>query len=300
MRFLVLGSGAGGGVPQWNAFNAGGRAAFDRSPLVPFRSQCSAAVSLDGETWALLNASPDLRSQIISNRPMHPRRGPRSSPIAAVLLTGGEIDQVTGLLTLREGHPFSIFASRSTLDALAMNPIFEALPEGRVPRVEIAPGAAFEPLPGLRVEAIDLPGKAPLYLERRRADPTESRPGDCVAFELSARGKRAIFAPSCAAMTEAFAARLDGADLALFDGTLFTDEEMIASGEGSKTARRMGHMPMTGAGGAVEAFAGLRVGRKLFVHVNNTNPVARFDAPERRVLLDAGWEIAEDGMEIAL
>jgi pyrroloquinoline quinone biosynthesis protein B len=276
-----------------------GRAAFGRDPLVPFRSQCSLAVSIDGDTWALLNAAPDLRQQIIANPQLHPRTPPRSSPIASVLLTGAEIDQVTGLLTLRERQPFTLYGSQATLDALAMNPIFEALSDVVVRR-PIAPGVPFHTLGALSVTPLDLPGKAPLYLERTRPDPTQSAPGDCLAFVLKHEGKRAVFAPGCARMTYELAAACDGADAVFFDGTLFTDDEMIAAGEGVKTGRRMGHMPMTGDGGTVAAFADLHPRRKFFIHINNTNPVLRYDSAERRALAAAGWEIAEDGMEIAL
>jgi len=300
MRLLVLGSGAGGGIPQWNSLNENGRAAFGRDPLVPFRSQCSLAVSLDGDNWALLNAAPELRQQIIDNPTLHPRTAPRSSPIRAVLLTGGEIDQVTGLLTLRERQSFDIWASASTLAALAMNPIFEALAAETVNRRAITPGTAFAPLPGLAVTPLDIPGKAPLYLERTRPDPTQSEPGDCLAFLLDAGGKRAVFAPGCKEMTPALTAACANADAVFFDGTLYDDAEMIRTAQGTKTGRRMGHMPMTGEGSAVEVFAALAPKRKVFLHINNTNPAARRDSPERAHLAEAGWEIAEDGMEILL
>ncbi len=300
MRLLVLGSGAGGGLPQWNALNENGRAAFGRDPLVPFRSQCSLAVSLNGDEWAVLNAAPDLRQQIIDNVALHPQTGPRSSPVRAVLLTGAEIDQVTGLLTLRERQPFDLWASAPTLAALAMNPIFEALSADSVTRRAVTPDSAFEPLPGLRVTPLDVPGKAPLYLERTRPDPTMSEPGDSLAFVLESGGKRALFAPGVKEVTPALARAADGADAVFIDGTLFTDDEMIRAGEGAKTGRRMGHLPMTGEGGIVEAFRALSPRRKLFIHINNTNPAARRDSPARATLAEAGWEIAEDGMELCL
>lgn len=300
MRLLVLGSGAGGGLPQWNAPNENGRAAFGRDPLVPFRSQCSIAVTLDGQGWVIFNAAPEIRQQILDSRALHPVEAPRSSPIKAVLLTGGEIDQVAGLLTLRERQPFVLWASAPTLKALAMNPIFEALAPETVARHAILPDTPFEPLAGLRVTALDIPGKAPLYLERTRADPTLSEPGDCLAFVIEADGKRAVFAPGCKTMTSGLADACDGADAVFFDGTLYDDAEMIASGEGVKTGRRMGHMPMTGPDSAVSAFAGLSPRRKLFIHINNTNPAVRRGSPQRAALAAAGWEVAEDGMELRL
>lgn len=300
MRVLVLGSGAGGGLPQWNASNSNGRAAFGRDPLVPYRSQCSIAVSVDGESWALLNASPDLRHQIIANRQLHPRRSPRHSPIGAVLLTGAEVDQIAGLLDLRERHSFAIYGSRPTLAALAMNPIFEALAPDQVTQTTISPGETFAPLAGLSATVVDVPGKPPLYLEHRRADPLLGEPGDCVAFVVGGGGKSLVFAPGAASMTGALRQFCNTADMVLFDGTLFLDDEMIAACEGAKTGRRMGHMPMTGAGSTVEAFATLTPKRRMFIHINNTNPAARLDSAERKELAAQGWEIAEDGMEIVL
>ena len=300
MRLLVLGSGAGGGLPQWNAPNENGRAAFGRDPLVPFRSQCSLAVSLDGADWAILNAAPELRQQILDNRALHPVTGPRSSPIKAVLLTGAEIDQVAGLLTLRERQPFDLWGSAPTLKALSMNPIFEALAPETVTRHAVTPGTPFTPLTGLSVTPLDIPGKAPLYLERTRPDPTRGEPGDCLAFVLEAGDRRAVFVPGCKAMTAELAAACDGADAVFFDGTLYDDEEMIRSREGAKTGRRMGHMPMTGEGSAVEAFAPLSPKRKIFIHINNTNPAVRHGSAAREALARAGWDIAEDGMELHL
>ncbi len=217
-----------------------------------------------------------------------------------MLLTGGEIDQVTGLLTLRERQPFDLWASAPTLAALAMNPIFEALTPEMVTRHAVTPGTAFEPLPGLTVTPLDIPGKAPLYLERTRPDPAQGEPGDCLAFLLEAGGRRAVFAPGCKAMTAELAAACDSADAVFFDGTLYDDDEMIRAGEGTKTGRRMGHMPMTGDGGVVGAFAPLAAKRKFFIHINNTNPAVRRGSAERAHLAAAGWEIAEDGMELHL
>ena len=300
MRLLVLGSGAGGGLPQWNAPNQNGRAAFGRDPLVPFRTQCSLAVSTDGERWAILNAAPDLRQQILDNPQLHPRTAPRSSPIAAVILTGAEIDQVAGLLTLRERQPFTLHASPQTLQALAMNPIFDALHPDYVQRLAVTPGEPFEPLPGLQVTGIDVPGKPPLYLERTRANPMQGEPGDSLAYVLTHNGKHAVFAPGCAKIPPDLAAACDSADAVFIDGTLFTDDEMIAAVEGAKTGRRMGHMPITGEGSITSAFTTLSPRRKFFIHINNTNPVLRYDSAERAHVAQLGWEIAQDGLEISL
>jgi len=217
-----------------------------------------------------------------------------------VLLTGAEIDQVTGLLCLRERHAFRLYGSAVTLAALAMNPVFEALASDFVTRVTLAPDQAVSPVEGMLATALDIPGKPPLYLERTRDNPLAGAAGDCLAYVLEAHGRRVVFAPGVAQMTDALAAACDTADLVLFDGTLFVDDEMIVAGEGAKTGRRMGHLPMTGDGSTLEAFASLHPKRKAFIHINNTNPALRYDSAERAQLAAAGWEIAEDGMEIVL
>ena len=203
------------------------------------------------------------------------------------------------MLCLRERHAFTLYASAPTLAALAMNPIFEALSADHVARTALGPGETTQAA-GVTVTALDIPGKAPLYLERTRTDPLRAEPGDCYAYVLESRGSRAVFAPGVAEMTNTLAAACEGADAVFVDGTLFTDGEMIAAGEGSKSGRRMGHMPLTGPGSIVEAFAALAPKRKLLIHVNNTNPAARLNSPERAQLAQAGWEVSEDGLEVSV
>jgi len=299
LRAIVLGAGAGGGFPQWNSAGAGCRRARAGDPDAAPRSQASLAVSSDGERWLLVNAGPDLRQQIAATPALHPRPAPlRNSPIAAVLLTGAEVDTVMGLLHLRERHAFDLLAAPPTLAVLDANPIFGALNPDFVRRRAIALDAPFDLL-GLRVTAYAVPGKVPLFAEAG-ADPGVAEDGEAIGIAVSSDGGTLHYVPGCAMMTPALRARLDGADCVLFDGTLFDDEEMIRLGAGPKTGRRMGHMPMTGPGGTLEAFADLRIGRRIFTHVNNTNPVLLADSPERAHLRAWGWEVAEDGMEILL
>jgi len=265
------------------------------------RSQASLAVSADGgESWAVVNASPDLRAQIAATPSLHPRagHGARHSPIAAVVLTGAEVDTVMGLLHLRERHAFAIHAAPQALAVLDANPIFRALDPERVPRRALPLGEACEVLPGLSVEAYAVPGKVPLFAETGGADPGRADDGEAIGLSLSAGGSEALhYIPGCAAMTPALAARLSGAACVLFDGTLFEDDEMLRLGAGPKTGRRMGHMPVLET---LAAFAGLGVRRRILTHINNTNPILLDDSPERAQLHAAGWEVAEDGMEIAL
>lgn len=271
------------------------------------RTQSSLAMSADGERWALLNASPDLRQQIALNPALHPKRGARHSPIAAAVLTGADIDHVAGLLTMRESQPFSLYATGRVHAALATNSIFGAL-GAAVARRTLALDRSEELLDrdgrplDLRITPFAVPGKVALYLEDPGAGPDfGTQPGDTIGLEIGdGAGGRVYYIPACADVPPALAARLAGARSVFFDGTLWSDDEMMAAGLGRKSGRRMGHMSMAGAEGTIAAFRPLAVGRKIFVHVNNTNPVLLDDSPERAEAEAAGWEIAFDGMEIDL
>jgi len=310
LHAIVLGAGAGGGVPQWNS--AGPACQRARAATAedgePGRSQAGLAVSADGARWVLLNASPDLRQQINATPALHPRPAPgriRHSPIAAVVLTGAEVDTIAGLLTLREGHPFGLYGAAAALEVLAANPIFQAVNPAIVPRRRLPldtpmtlADAAGAPI-GLTVEAYAVPGKVPLFLEGG-ADPGRADAGETIGLRIAAAGAALHFIPGCAAMTAGLAARLAGADCVLFDGTLWRDDEMILAGAGPKTGARMGHMSISGAAGVLAAFAPLGVRRRILIHLNNTNPVLLADSAERAAVRAAGWEVAADGMEITL
>ena len=307
LRILVLGSAAGGGFPQWNSnSDACNRA---RAGEVRSRSQSSLAVSADGDHWFLLNASPDIRQQINDNAPLHPRQGLRHSPIAGVVLTNADVDHVAGLLTLRESQPLAIHASARVLETLRDNSIFKVLNPEFVERIEIELERPFAPLlpgggaSGLSVEPFAVPGKVALYLEAPQAGPDfGTKTGDTVGLMVRAAqtGESFFYIPGCAAMTPELARRLEGAALVLFDGTLYRDDEMIRGGEGVKTGRRMGHMSISGESGTLAAFEGIRVARKIFIHMNNTNPVLLDDSAEREAVEAAGWEVAYDGMDVTL
>jgi pyrroloquinoline quinone biosynthesis protein B len=296
MRLIVLGAAAGGGLPQWNCGCRNCAAA--REGRIPGQTQSSVAVSADGARWLVINASPDIRQQLTAQPALHPR-GLRGSPVEAVLLTNGDVDHVAGLLVLREKTPFALYATAAIHRVLRENDIFGVLDPALVQRREIAPGTRFEPLPGLGVTLFPVPGKAPLY---REGDAPELRvEGEgTVGVELRAGAARAFYIPGCAAMTAALAGRLRGAALVLFDGTVWRDDEMIAAGTGTKTGARMGHMAMDGPEGSIAAFAGIEVGQKVFVHINNTNPVLDPASAERRAAEAAGWTIGRDGMAFAL
>jgi pyrroloquinoline quinone biosynthesis protein B len=302
---VVLGAAAGGGFPQWNSNAPACRRA--RAGTARVRSQASLAVSANERDWFVLNASPDLRLQIEANEALHPREGLRSSPIAGVVVTGGDVDAIAGLLHLRERHRFTVYAPAQVLGVIAANPIFGVLAPDCVRQLELPLDrrldlAGTSGVAGLAVAVFAVPGKVPLYLETAGRDPGLSEAGDAVGLEIieTASGKSFFFIPGCAAVTEGLRNRLAGGALVFFDGTLWRDDEMIRLGVGEKTGRRMGHISMSGAEGAIASFRDLEVGRRIFIHINNSNPVLLDDSPERREAEAAGWEIAYDGMEVRL
>ncbi len=295
-RARVLGAAAGGGLPQWNCGCE--NCTLARSGAIPSLTQSSLAVSSDAAAWAILNASPDIRHQLAATPCLHPL-GNRGSPIASVLLSNGDLDHVAGLLTLREQQPFDLFATQGILDVLAANPIFGALDPTRVRRRPLVMDEPEQIAPGLAATLFAVPGKVPLYLEGATVQ-TDLVGEQTVGVHLSCDGQSAFYIPGCAAMPDWLADRIDGADLLFFDGTLWDDDEMVTMGLSQKTGRRMGHMSMNGPDGSIAALADLDIGRRIFVHMNNTNPVLRPDAAERAKAEAAGWTIATDGMEVNL
>ena len=242
LRALVLGSGAGGGVPQWNCGCRVCRLAWSGDSRVKPRTQVGVGISVDGANWVLLNASIDLRQQILATPALHPKGAGRHSPIGAVVLTNAEVDSSAGLLALRERQPLVLFGTEATLDAIGANRMFDVVDRDLAPRRVVRLGEPFEPAPGIKLELFAIPGKVPLWLEEGNVTTDDIGEGTvCVAVE--AAGKRLVYAPGCAHVTEDLNARIANADVLFFDGTLFADDEMIANGLGDKTGRRMGHMP---------------------------------------------------------
>jgi pyrroloquinoline quinone biosynthesis protein B len=308
MLIKVLGSAAGGGLPQWNC---NGRNSADARKgvggIVP-RTQASVVVSADDNQWVLLNAAPDLRQQINATPELHPAPdgGPRNSPIKAVVLTNGDVDAIAGLLCLREGQPLTVYGTARVLDVLASNSVFDVLDPRLVKRKAVTYGEAFavegpSGAVGIDIEAFPVLGKVPLYLEDEKAGvDLGTQEGDTTGLKVTdkASGRHFFYVPGCAKVDEALRARLKGAPLLFFDGTLYTNDEMIAQGLLNKTGERMGHMNMSGAGGSIAALAPLDIARKIFIHVNNSNPALREDSPERAAVEAAGWEVSYDGMEV--
>jgi pyrroloquinoline quinone biosynthesis protein B len=308
LRIVVLGAAAGGGVPQWNCGCAVCRKARTENPELR-STQASIAVSADNEHWYLVNASPDLRQQLIATPQLHPKAGHlRHSPIAGVILTNGEVDAVAGLLSMREGSPFTLYAHQRVLAILRSNSIFNVLGERNVERRPIAADVAFEPaLPdgspsGMEILPFPVPGKGAWYLEGKAHPEGGDAAGDTLGLRIldKTSGKYFYFLAACARMTDDLRSRLAGAALVLFDGTVWRDDELIVQGLGTKTGQSMGHISMSGEHGAIAGLAGLDIGRKLFLHINNSNPALLSGSDERKALEQAGWQIPADGTEITL
>ena len=305
---LILGSAAGGGFPQWNCNCDLCRRAREGDPAVHQRTQSSLAISSGDGNWFLLNASPDLRKQINDNPALHPKTGHRHSPIAGVVLTNADVDHIAGLLNLRESQPLSVYATPRVHAVLGGNSVFGVLNPAFVERRDLALGVTTSlankdgVANGITVEPFAVPGKVALYLEDPNAENFGSVAEDTVALRITdtSTGKFFFYVPGCASMPPELAETLRGAALVFFDGTVWEDEEMISTQTGVKTGSRMGHMHLHGDDGTIAAFAGLDVTRKIFVHINNTNPVLDDDSPERKQAEGAGWEIGFDGMGVTL
>ncbi|MEQ8659304.1 MAG: pyrroloquinoline quinone biosynthesis protein PqqB [Gammaproteobacteria bacterium] len=308
MHVRVLGSAAGGGYPQWNCNHPNSARARALDPAAPRRTQSSIAVSADGEDWILFNASPDLRQQINDNDILHPREGLRDSPIKAVVLTNADVDHVAGLLNLRESQPLVVYGTQRVLSVLAANPIFNVLNPEFVTRLPLAletPCVIARPdgtPSGITVTPFAVPGKVALWLEDAGAGENFGTVAeDTIALEVADdSGARFFYMPACARMTDALAARIRRAALVFFDGTLWRDDEMIRDGVGVKTGARMGHMSVSGEEGTIAALAGLDIARKVFIHINTTNPILIADTPQRQVVEEAGWEVSFDGMALVI
>jgi pyrroloquinoline quinone biosynthesis protein B len=263
------------------------------------------AVSADGTSWFLLNVSPEIRAQIESFPPLHPR-APRHSPIAAILLTNGDLDHCLGLLSLRESHPLVLYATEAvrrgfvegnvlyrTLERFPGQATWRTLKLGREDDVADTAERAI----GLTVEPLAAPGKPPIHLEPTAPDP-EHNVG--VWIREPATGRTVAYVSAAAGITAEMRRAFDGVDAVFFDGTFWSSDELPGQGLGTKRAEDMAHLPVGGPGGSLERLGDLRVRRRIYIHVNNTNPMLGDDSPQRAAVTAAGWEVAEDGMEVRL
>jgi pyrroloquinoline quinone biosynthesis protein B len=298
VKIRILGSAAGGGFPQWNCGCANcreGRRGWGRARP---RTQESIAVSADGQSWFLINASPEIRAQIEACNDLWPRAD-RHSPIAGILLTNGDLDHCLGLLSLRESHPLVVYATEAVRAGFTENNVLyrtlERFP-GQVTWRKVELGREQPLGAGLQVTAIPAPGKLPVHLEGRRAP----SPEDSVGFVIRAEsGPRLAYFSGIAGPSPEVQAAVADAAIVFFDGTFWSSDELIAAGLGTKRAEEMAHWPIGGPQGSLP-FASRLAGRTFYIHVNNTNPILIEDSPERRAVNDAGIQVAHDGLELDL
>ncbi len=308
MQVKILGSAAGGGFPQWNCACSNCARLRAGNFRGHARSQAQIAVRADGRPWCLIGASPDLRTQILSDPQLQPEKAPRDSPIAAVVLTSADLDQVIGLLHLREFQPLRIYATSTILRILReKNSIFHVLEqiEKQAQWETILPGARHElnspdgDSLHLTILPVALGGSFPSYACKSEGANAELDEAVLGLF-VEANERKVFCASSLPRIDERWLAEWDRCDAILIDGTFWSDDELPRTRGEGKTAREMGHAPISGRGGTLEALAKLKRTRKIFYHVNNTNPILDEDSAEYRQAIAAGWEIARDGMEIEL
>jgi len=298
----LLGTAAGGGFPQWNCWCPTCRTARREPGRARPRSQSSAAVSADGHRWFLLNASPDVHAQL-TRIPMGEPSGVRHVPVEGVVLTDAELDHTLGVVLLREGRYLQVYATPAVQSVIehdsSLLPVTRAFAEVRLQPLDLAGSTALvyrDGCPaGLTVTAFTVPADPPRFA-------THELSGHTVGLLLrdDATGGVCAFVPGCGGLDPGLLDRLAGADLVLFDGTFWTDDELIGLGIGERTARQMDHLPVSGPDGSLERLAGLPGRHKVYTHINNTNPMLIEDSPQRHLVERLGLAVGADGMRFTL
>lgn len=309
MRVEILGTAAGGAFPQWNCACDNCRRVRSGTFTGKARNQLQVAVSGDQQTWFLLNFSPDLRSQIEAIPFLHPREGLRQSPIAGGVLTSADLDQVLGLLLLRELQPLQIYSTAAIQEILVKdNNMFGML--RRVPKQTqwecVTPGHSFELVSpageksGIECLPISLSTRYPGYVTPARANSLQPNEALLGLILNTASGGRLGYFPAVPQLSQELMEYFNKVDVLLLDGTFWTDDELIQVQGSGQTARQMGHVPVSGEQGSLQLLSGLKCPRKIFVHINNTNPMLDESGPEYAQVRGAGWEVAEDGWRFEL
>lgn len=302
MQVVLLGTAAGGGFPQWNCWCPSCRVARSDPRRAPPRTQSSAAVTADGERWFLLNASPDVREQL-ARLPVRPPAEARHAPVAGIVATDAELDHTLGILLLREGRSLQLYATTAVRVVLERDssvlPVTRAF--AHVTEIDLPLGIEV-PLcypdgsgSGLWIEAFAVPGGPPRFAR-------EEIMGHTVGLIVrdARTGGTCAFVPGCGGLDDQLTARLAETDLVLFDGTFWTDDELIALGIGERTARQMDHLPVSGPDGSLERLARLPSKHRVYTHINNTNPMLIEDSAERAAVERAGMVVGMDGMTFAV
>jgi len=307
VRVRILGSAAGGGFPQWNCACPNCRGIRDGSIPARARTQASVALSVDDEHWYLLGASPEIRSQLESFPALRPRAA-RHTPIEAIFLTNGDLDHTLGLLSLREWSRITVYATECVRDAFCHgNVLNRALQrfEGHSRWMSLEPGVPQELMAGLRVEPVRVAGKSPLYAahtspEMASPEMAAANAAWTVGLKFTHAGRSVGFFPAVARIDAALRAALAGLDLLLFDGTLWSDTELIDLGLANVTGQQMAHVSVGGSEGSLAQLQGLGIRHRVYIHINNTNPMLREDSTQAAAVHAAGWSIAEDGQEFVI
>ncbi len=303
MKVRVLGSGAGGGFPQWNCNCHNCHRIRHNTMNGKARSQSSIAVSTDNKNWLLINTSPDIRSQLEAFPAIQPKEGIRDTGIKAILLIDSQIDHTTGMLMLREGKPLEVYCTEMVKQDLSTGfPLFTMLKDYCTVNHHAVPvdGSSFTipAIEDLRFYTQALKSKAPPYSPHRH-DPHE---GDNIGviIEQISTGKKVFYSPGLGEIEPHVMTAMQEVDCLLVDGTFWTDDEMCTQQISHKRAREIGHLPQSGPGGMIDVLSGVTKARKILIHINNTNPILDDDSEQRKILDAAGIEVAYDGLEIDL
>jgi pyrroloquinoline quinone biosynthesis protein B len=297
MKIQVLGSSAGGGLPQWNCGGEFSMRARRGDEEVPTRSQPSIAVSADGERWSVINASPDIRDQLARFEGLYPREGTRDIPLDTVVVTNADLDHSMGLLVLRESLPYRVVTTDWVRGAILRNNAAWRLIEPAWGIAKLDEPFALDRDGFLEARLFPVPGKVPGYLSELETNSPEATVG--LRITDTRTGGRVCYAAGIQAYDSGTLAELSAADLRFVDGTFFTPRELLALRPGAADAHAMGHLPVSGEGGSLEIVSSLP-GRSIYIHINNTNPMVDAGSPEAGSVREQGVEIAYDGMEIEL
>ena len=295
MRIRVLGSSAGGGLPQWNCGCE--RCVRARDGRLAPRCQPSIAVSADGARWSLVNASPDVHAQLAGFPPLHPRPGTRDLPLDSIVLTNADLDHTIGLLVLRESLPYRVVATPWVRDVLLEhNAVFRLLAPA-FGAAKLDEPVALDRAGRLEARLFPVPGKVPGWAAELAPNHPEATCG--VRVTDLATGRRLVYVPGVRQLDSGTLAELSAAAVGFVDGTFFGEDELAGARAGAPDARAMGHVPVSGEAGSLVALAALP-GRVLYIHLNNTNPLVDPDSPEAGWVRAAGLEVAHDGLELEL
>ena len=299
LKFKLLGTAAGGGIPQWNCACALCHLSRTHPKISPPRLQLQAAISSNATSWFLLNASPDLRVQIEANPELQPKPqfGQRNTPISGIVLTSADLDQVLGILLLREFQPLTIYTTRLIRKILEANTFFRMLE--RVPSqltwVEILPNQPFQLGEEITCTAIPLAASLPHYA---KDTDTDGLTYATLGLVLEAQNGRIAYTPSLPEITPELLAIYETCDTIFVDGTFWSDTELNRAQSGTPSARTIGHIPMSGNDGTIALLSGISRPKKIFIHINNTNPVLDPRTTEYHQVIDAGWQIGHDGWQL--